>query len=174
MQTPILMENINETSATMQSRITHLEETILELYQSFCPIYGTIDFAQVPPEDFDTPYSTHSVPIPHTKLNVTFVTTPPHLVIGTPSAHTPGPLHWGHELKIEFPVHTAFVSFHYGGETGDVQWFSADGAGHQLPALAMPDQTGHFYFAHHEGIRHIQITSTGKMYLTTIAVGISP
>ena len=176
MQTPLLMENIQEIPETVQSRITQLEETILELYQSFCPIYGTIDFAQVSPEDFDTPYSTHSVPIPHTKLSVNMITTPPHLVIGTPASHTPGPLHWEHKLKIEFPAHTAFVSFRYGGEAGDVQWFSADGAGHPLPALpalVMPDQTGHFYFAQHEGIRSIQITGTGKMFLTTLAVGIS-
>jgi|SRR5579859_7997284 len=176
MQTPMLMENIHESSPTVESRIAHLEETILELYQSFCPVYGTIDFAQVSPEDFDTPFSTHSMPIPDTTLNVTLSTNPPHLVIGAPAAHTPGPLHWDHELKIEFPLHTTFVSFQYGGEAGDVQWFSAAGAGHPLPALpalAIPDQTEHFYFARHEGIRHIQITSTGKMFLTTLAVGIS-
>ena len=148
----------------------------MKLYQSICPLYGTIDFAQIAPEDFGPPYSTHSVPIPDTKRSVTLITTPPHLVIGTPDSHIPGPLQWEHELRIVFPLHTTFVSIGYGGETGDVQWFSADGSGHPVPALsalAAPDQAGHFYLAQHEGIHIIQITSTGKMFLNTLTVGIS-
>jgi hypothetical protein len=176
MQTPMLAEDFLETSANMQSRMNQLEKTIVELYLSFCPLSGTIDFAQIVPEDFDTPYSTHSVSIPDTESSVTLITTPPHLVIGTPTSHTPGPLQWGHELKIMFPLHTTFVSISYGGETGDVQWFSVDGSGHPvsaLSALTTPDQTGHFYLAQHEGIHMIQITSTGKMVLNTLTVGIS-
>ena len=176
MQTPMLAEDILETSANVQSRVNQLEETIVELYQSFCPLSGTIDFARLDPEDFDTPYSTHAVPIPGTKRSVTLITTPPHLVIGTPTSHTPGPLHWAHELKIMLPLHTTFVSISYGGETGDVQWFSVDGSGHPvlaLSALAAPDQTGHFYLAQHEGIDSIQITSTGKMFLNALTVGLS-
>ena len=111
MQSPTLMENIYEPSANAQSRIDQLEDTIVELYQSVCTHYGTIDFAQVPPEDFDTPFSMHSMLIPTTELSVNLTPTPPHLVIGTPASHTPGPLHWEHELKIEFPGHTTFVSF---------------------------------------------------------------
>src|SRR5579859_6958373 len=170
MQTPMLMENIHESSPTVESRIAHLEETILELYQSFCPVYGTIDFAQVSPEDFDTPFSTHSMPIPDTTLNVTLSTNPPHLVIGAPAAHTPGPLHWDHELKIEFPLHTTSVSFQYGGEAGDVQCFSAACAGPPLPYLpaqATPDAAEDVYYTRHKGIRHTHITSTRKIFLTT-------
>jgi len=176
MQTPMLAEDILETSANMQSRMNQLEETIVELYQSFCPLSGTIDFAQIAPEDFDTPYSTHAVPIPGTEQGVTLITIPPHLVIGTPTSHTPGPLHWAHELNIMLPLHTTFVSIGYGGETGDVQWFGVDGSGHPVPALsalAAPDQTGHFYLAQHEGIHSIQITSTGTMFLNTLTVGLS-
>lgn len=176
MQTPMLMENLQDTSANAQSRIQQLEKTVLELYQSFCPIYGTIDFSQITPEDFNTPYSIHTLPIPRTKLSVTLVTNPPHLIIGTPASHTSGPLHWERELKIDFPVHTAFVCFDYGGEAGAVQWFGKDGTAHAVPALAVidqPDQTRQFYFALHEGMVAMQITSTGKMYLTTLSVGVS-
>jgi hypothetical protein len=176
MQTPTLMENLQDTSANTQSRIRQLEETIFELYQSFCPIYGTIDFSRLTSEDFDTPYSIHTVQIPQTKLNVTLVTNPPHLVIGTPASHTSGPLHWQRELKIEFPMHTAFVSFEYGGEAGEVQWFGKDGTAQTVPALAVidhPDQTRQFYFARHEGIVSMQIASAGKMYLSTLSVGVS-
>lgn len=176
MQTPTLMENVQETSANVQSRINQLEETIAQLYRTFCPLYGTIEFAQMAPQEFDTPYSIHSMSIPHTKLSVTLITTPPRLVIGTPSAHTPGPLHWERELKIEMPANTMFISVGYGGETGDVHWFSPDGSEHPLPALptlTTPDQVGHFYLAQPEGIRGIRIRSTGKMFLSSLAVAIS-
>jgi hypothetical protein len=172
----MLTENLRETSASMQSRIDQLEETVLELYKALCPAYGTIDFAQAVPEELNTPYSTHSVPIPGTNTSVTLITTPPHLVIGTPASHTPGPLQWEHELRIEFPAHTTFVTLGYGGETGDVQWFGADGSGHLVPALSAliaPGQIGHFYLARHEGIAAIQLTGTGRMYLTTLTVGMS-
>ena len=176
MQAPVLMENLHETSANAQSRIQQLEETILELYQSFCPIYGTIDFSQVVPEDFTAPYSIHSMRIPHTKLNITLITTPAHLGIGTPASHTAGPLKWECELRIEFPIHTSFVSFGYGGEAGEVQWFGADGVAHASPTLAVieqPDQINQFYFARHEGIASIHIISSGKMFLNTLSVGVS-
>jgi len=176
MQTPTLMENVQESSANVQSRINQLEETIAQLYRSFCPLYGTIDFTQMAPEEFDSPYSIHSMSIPHTKLSVTLITNPPKLVIGTPSTHTPGPLHWEHELKIELPAQTMFVSVGYGGETGEVHWFSEDGTAHSLPVLptpTTPDQARQFYLAQPEGIRGIRITSTGKMFLNSLTVAIS-
>lgn len=176
MQAPMLAENTHQTSVILPSQTNRLEETILERYQSFRPFYSTIDFAQLVPEEFNSPYSTHSVSIPYTKLRVALVTTPPHLVIGTPSTCTPGPLRWKHELRIELPAHTTFVSVHYGGETGDVHWFSAEGSAHPVPSLstlAGPGQTGHFYLVRHEGIRSLQLVGTGKMFLTTLTVDIS-
>src|SRR5579859_7475401 len=176
MQTPTLLENVQESSANVQSRLNQLEETVAQLYRSFSPLYGTIDFAQMGPEEFDSPYSIHSMSIPHTKLSVTLITNPPKLVIGTPSTHTPGPLHWEHELKIELPAQTMFVSVGYGGETGEVHWFSEDGTAHSLPVLptlTTPDQARQFYLAQPEGIRGIRITSTGKMFLNSLTVAIS-
>jgi hypothetical protein len=179
MQTPILVENIDQASANMQSRMNQLEKTILELYQSFGSIYatyGTLDFAQVPSAYFDTPCSTHFVPIPSTKLNVTLITTPPHVVISSLNSLTPGPLRWTHEITIELPLHTRFVSLGYGGIPGDVQWFVSDGSSHPVRALytlIVPSQTGQFYLVRPEGIHSVQIPSTGKMFLSTLAVGIS-
>jgi hypothetical protein len=179
MQTPIVADNIYETSANVQSRMNQLEKTILELYQSFGSIYatyGTLDFAQVPSAYFDTPCSTHFVPIPSTKLNVTLITTPPHVVISSLNSLTPGPLRWTHEITIEFPLHTRFVSLGYGGIPGDVQWFVSDASSHPVRALytlIVPGQTGQFYLVRPEGIHSVQIPSTGKMFLSTLAVGIS-
>src|SRR5579859_5542202 len=118
MQTPMIMENVQETTANMQGRINQLEETIDQLYQSFCPLYGTIDFTQVHPEDFTTPYATHTFTIPDTQLSVKFIATPPLLLIGAPSSYSPGPLHWKRELNIELPANTMFVRVGYGGEAG--------------------------------------------------------
>src|SRR5690349_16056343 len=81
--------------AHLENRINQLEETLLEVYPMFCQLYAEIDFAKLTPEAFGSPYSIHSIPIPRTRLNVTFTTTPPLLVIGTPLSHTPGPLQWG-------------------------------------------------------------------------------
>ena len=172
MQSPILTDH-DTASAT---RIQQLEETILELYQSVCPIYGTINFAQVAPENFELPYSIHSMRLPNTTLNVTFITNPPHLMIGTPTFNMSGPLQWDSELTIELPKQTIFVHFEYVGEVGKVQWASPDGSIHLLPPLPdpiTPDQPGHFYLARHDGITSLQITSTGKMLIHTLAVGIS-
>jgi hypothetical protein len=176
MQRPKLTRIVPEMPINWQGKIKQLEETIVELYQSFCPVYGTIDFVKVSPEDFPAPYSTHSMRIPNTELNVTLITTPPHLIIGTPHSHTPGPLQWENELKIEFPPHTIFVSIGYGGGPGEVQWFSAYGSANPVPALSAmiaPDQAGHFYLARHEGIVSIQITCSAKMFLNTVSVGIA-
>ena len=173
--TPVL-EDSQETMVGLERRINQLEETLLEVYPTFCHVYGEIDFAQVTPESFNAPYSTLALPIPHTKLNVTLMTTPPGLVIGMPPSHTPGPLQWGQILEIQFPGETKFMSFRYGGGTGTVEWFSDAGAGYTLPSLlALSDviHTRRFHLARHEGIRRIKITSNGEMFLCNLAIGIS-
>ena len=142
----------------------------------FCQLYAEIDFAKLTPGAFDSPYSIHSIPIPRTRLNVTFTTTPPLLVIGTPLSHTPGPLQWGTVLDIQFPGDTQFVSFRYGGGAGTVEWFDDNGSGHMLPALpamTAANDTGQFHLASHEGIHRIKITSSGEMFLSNLAVGIA-
>ena len=107
---------------------------------------------------------------------LTLITTPPHLVLSSLNSHTPGPLRWAHEITIELPIHTTFVSFGYGGTMGDVQWFGSDGSRHPvraLYALTTFRQTAQIYLVRSEGIHSIQIPSTGKMFLSTLAVGIS-
>ncbi len=170
------IEHSQETIAHLENRINQLEETLLEVYPMFCQLYADIDFARLTPEAFDSPYSIHSIPIPCTRLNVTFTTTPPLLVIGTPLSQTPGPLQWRKELQIQFPKDTRFVSFRYGGGTGTVEWFGDSGSGHRLPALpaiAAANDTGHFHLARHEGIRRLKITSSGAMFLSNLAIGIA-
>jgi hypothetical protein len=167
----MLMEHNQEILTIFHSQPNHLEQAILELYQCFCPIYGTIDFAQVAL----APYSTHSVPIPHTKLNVMLVTPSSAGMIGTPS-YTAGPLQWKNELKIEFPSHTTFVSISYGGGPGEVRWGNLAGVLQPVPmlsAMIAPDPMGHFYLVQHEGISSLHIVSTGTMFLNTLAVGVS-
>src|SRR5579862_7705140 len=117
-------ENLEDTNVYLESRINQLEETIPELYQAFCQEYGNIEFDQMAPQSFVPPYTIHTIHIPRTKLEVTFVTTPPHLIIGTPP-HTPGPLQWEHILEIQLPRGTKFVSFRYGGGIGELEWFDA-------------------------------------------------
>ncbi len=169
-------EPSQETIAHLENRLNQLEETLLEVYPMFCQLYAEIDFSKLTPEAFDSPYSIHSIPIPRTRLNVTFTTTPPLLVIGTPISQTPGPLKWRKVLEIQFPEDTQFVSFRYGGGAGTVEWFGDSGSGHMLPALpaiTAAVDTGHFHLARHEGIRRIKITSSGEMFLSNLAVGIA-
>ena len=173
--TPIA-ENLQESTADLESRIQQLEATLPELYSALCHIYREIDFTQLEPETFTAPYSTHSIPLPHSMLSVTLITTPPMLTIGTPDSHTPGPLHWEHILEVHFPTDTIFVGFCYGGSTGTVEWVSDVGPGHALPALsALPSSgvAGQFYLAKREGIRTIKITSSGEMYLDKLSIGIA-
>jgi hypothetical protein len=170
------IEQSQETIAHLENRINQLEETFLEVYPMFCQLYAEIDFAKLVPEAFDSPYSIHSIPIPGTRLNVTFTASPPLLVIGTPLSQTPGPLQWGTVLEIQFPEDTQVVSFRYGGGTGTVEWFGDSGSGHmlpELPALTAVNDTGQFHLARHEGIRRIKITSSGEMYLSNLAVGMA-
>jgi hypothetical protein len=137
--------------------------------------FGEIDFTQMPPESFKSPYSTQSFPVPNTKLSATFITTPPLLTVGTPQSNTPGPLHWEHMLEIQLPSKIRFISFRYGGDTGTLEWSSDSGPGHvlpTLPALVGTIQTREFQLARSEGIRSIKLTSSGEMVLYKLAIGI--
>jgi hypothetical protein len=176
LKTSPTIEHSQETIAHLENRINQLEAMLLEVYPTFCHLYAEIDFAKLTPEAFDSPYSIHSIPLPRTRLNVTFTTTPPLLVIGMPISQIPGPLKWRTVLEIQFPEDTQFVSFLYGGGTGTVEWFDDSGSGHVLPALpaiTTTMDTGHFHLARHEGIRRIKITSSGDMFLSNLAVGMA-
>jgi hypothetical protein len=170
------VENSQETVAYLERRMDQLEDTLLAVYASFCHSYGEIDFTRMPSETFNAPYSTHSMPIPQTRLNVTFITTPPLLVIGTPDPNTPGSLRWERLLEIRFPNDTKFVSFRYGGGTGTVEWFSDGDSGHMmppLPGISAANQTRNFYLAKNEGVRSLKITSKGDMVLHNLAIGVT-
>ncbi len=152
------IEQSQETIAHLESRINQLDETLLEVHPTFCHRYADIDFARLTPQAFDSSYSILSIPIPRTKLNVTFTTAPPLLVIGTPLSQTPRPPQWGKVLEIQFPEDTKFVGFRYGGGTGTVEWFGDSGSGQMLPALpaiTAAIDTGQFHLARHKGIRRI-------------------
>ena len=168
-------ENLQETIVSLESRTNQLEETIFELYRSVSRSYGVLDFAQMTPETFAAPYSIHAITIPQTNLSVTFITTPPGLVIGTPQSMTPGPLQWAKVLEIQLPSHTKFVSFCYGGNVGTVEWFGDDNSGYSLPTLrelSPLTPTRQFYLAKNEGIRGLKLTSSGAMVLHSLAIGI--
>ena len=168
-------ENLQETIVSLESRTNQLEETIFELYRSVSRVYGVLDFTQMTPETFATPYSTHSIAIPHTTLNVTFTTTPPRLVIGNPQSMTPGPLQWTKVLEIQLPSHTKFVSFCYGGGVGTVEWFADDNSGYILPTLrelSPATPTRQFYLAKNEGIRRLRLTRIGETVLHRLTIGI--
>jgi len=170
------IENSEATFVDLERRIVQVEDAIHTAYASFCDIYGKIEFAELPLETFHTPYSTHSMPIPQTRLNVTFITTPPLLVIGTSDPNTPGSLQWEDILEIRFPNDTKFIGFRYGGGTGTVEWFRDSESGHmlpQLPGLSPANRTRNFYLTKNEGIRSLKITNKGGMVLHNLAIGVT-
>jgi hypothetical protein len=170
-----IAEDSQDSIIALQNRINQLEATIVESYAMFCPLYDELDFMQMTPQSFGEPYSTHSIRLPINKHNVTFITTPPLLVIGAPQSKGSGPLQWGQILEIELPSNTNFVGFRYGGGSGNVEWLSTDNSVHTLPTLPAPtadEQSKQFYLAKRAGIRHLKITSS-EMFLYTLAIGTS-